>query len=296
MSIHTHPVPSFERNEKRTRIVVGITAMMMVAEIAAGFFTHSLALLADGWHMATHAGALGLSALAYWYARRANAEAYSFGTGKVLALAGFTNAIVLLIVALAMVEAAIERLLDPQSVRFDEALLVAGIGLLVNIVCAFVLQEKHDHPHDHDHHHDHHHHDHNMRSAYLHVLADALTSVLAILALVGGKWLGWTFLDPVVALAGSAVILHWGTGLAKKSAAQLLDANPAPDRCAAIRTRLEAMDTSVVDLHVWEIGPSSKGCIVSLVTKNPRPLADYRAAVLEVAPITHLTIEIDRAH
>jgi len=297
--MHAHSVPSFSKNEQRTRIVVVVTAVMMVVELIAGWATHSLALLADGWHMATHAGALGLSAFAYWYARRANMRDYTFGAGKVLALAGYTNAVALVIVALAMVEAAVERFLHPESVAFDEAILVATIGLAVNFVSAWLLRgaDTHDHSHDHNHSHDHDHsHDHNLRSAYKHVLADALTSVLAIAALVGGKYLDWTFLDPVVAIAGSIVILKWGVVLCRTSAAQLLDANPAPEKCDAIRTRLEAMEhTSVIDLHVWDMGPASRGCIVSLLARDPRPLSDYRAAVLDVAPFTHLTIEVERS-
>jgi cation diffusion facilitator family transporter len=297
--LHSHALPALHQNERRTRVVVMFTIVTMIAEIAVGTWTHSLALLADGWHMATHAGALGLSAWAYWYARKhADAARYSFGTGKLFALVGYTNALVLLLVAVAMIWSAIERLLHPEVVAFDEALIVAVIGLGVNLVSAWVLDVPHDEEHDEHHHeHHHHHHDHNLRSAYLHVLADALTSVAAIAALALGKWLGLTFLDPLIAMLASVVIIRWGVGLCRTSSAQLLDANPTPDKSEAIKRRLEQMaDVAVVDLHVWQIGPAQNGCIVSIVAKDSRPLSVYRDAVLEVAPITHLTIEVEHPH
>ncbi|MCC6812386.1 MAG: CDF family Co(II)/Ni(II) efflux transporter DmeF [Deltaproteobacteria bacterium] len=292
--VHSHALPALARSEQRTRVVVLMTLVTMVVEIAVGLWTNSLALLADGWHMATHAGALGLSAWAYWYARKnAGASRYSFGTGKLFALVGYTNALVLVLVALAMIGSAIDRMLHPQAVAFDEALIVAVIGLAVNLVSARVLDAPHDHDdHDHDHHHDH-----NLRSAYLHVLADALTSIFAIAALVAGKWFGLTVVDPLCALVASAVILKWGVSLCRSASAQLLDADPMPERSEAIRKRLEQMsDVAVVDLHLWQIGPAQRGCIVSIVAKDPRPLSVYRDAVLEVVPITHLTIEVEHPH
>ncbi len=272
----------------------------MVAELIVGTITKSLSLVADGWHMATHAGALGLAALAYWYARtRASAASFTFGTGKVYALTGFTNAVVLLLVALAMMTEGITRLFHPEQVRFDEALPIAVVGFFVNLVSFFLLHPGGDHGHDHgdhghDHGHDHAAHDVNLRAAYLHVAADALTSLTAIGALLGGWLLGWVWLDPAMAILGSVVILKWGVGLVRQSGRQLLDVVPSPELEQAIRARLlELGDAEIRDLHVWEMGPGKRGCIVSLVTKTPRPLDDYRTAILTAAPIEHLTVEID---
>lgn len=289
--------PTHAHAERRTRWVVALTAVTMVAELVVGTLTKSLALVADGWHMATHAGALGLAALAYWYARtRAGESSFTFGTGKVFALTGFTNAIVLILVALAMGAEGISRLLSPEDVRFDEALPVAVLGLLVNVVSFVILHPggSHEHDHGHGHGHGHAHEDVNLRAAYIHVAADALTSVTAIAALLGGRYLGWVFLDPATAILGSVVILRWGVGLVRESSRQLLDAVPSPELEDKIRTRIERLgDAEIRDLHVWEIGPNRRGCIVSLITSSPRPLEDYRAAILEAASIEHLTVEID---
>ncbi|MGZ3420522.1 MAG: CDF family Co(II)/Ni(II) efflux transporter DmeF [Polyangiales bacterium] len=289
------------RAERRTRWVVGITAVMMVAELVVGTLAKSLALVADGWHMATHAGALGLAALAYWYARtRAREATFTFGTGKVHALTGFTNAVVLLLVAVAMLTEGVTRLVHPEKVNFDEALPVAIIGLIVNIVCFFLLHPggAHDHSHDHGHDHDHgpenHDHDVNLKAAYMHVAADALTSVLAIAALFFGRTFGWVFLDPATAILGSVVILRWGVGLVAQSGRQLLDVTPSPEVEVKIREAIEALgEGEVRDLHVWEMGQGRRGCIVSVLTSVPRPLEEYRAAVLAIASIDHLTVEID---
>ena len=302
---HDHGAPSLDRNERRTWMVAAITAGMMVVEIVTGTLTHSLALTADGWHMATHAGALGLSALAYWYARtRSRAESFTFGTGKVYALAGFSNAIVLVLVAALMIAEAARRLIVPEAVQFAEALPVAVIGLVVNVVSALLLDPHHDkgsaenagdHAH-HDHgHHDHGHHDHNLSAAYLHVAADAVTSLLAIGALLGGRYFGLRFLDPLTAILGAVVILKWGFGLCRTTGLQLLDAVPAPGVAASIRSKLESIDDArVVDLRLWELGPGRRGCIVSIVTSTPRPLGEYRAAIFAAARVALLTVEIDR--
>lgn len=288
------------RAEKRTRWVVGLTAVMMVAELIVGTMTKSLSLVADGWHMATHAGALGLAAIAYWYARtRANTGTFSFGTGKVYALTGFTNAVVLLLVALAMMTEGVSRLFHPEQVRFAEALPVAVVGFLVNIVSFVLLHPGGDHGHDHDHAHPHaqgpgHDHDVNLKAAYLHVAADALTSLTAIGALLGGRYLGWVWLDPAMAILGSVVILKWGVGLIRQSTRQLLDVTPGPEVEKTIRAKLEALgDAEIRDLHVWELEPGRRGCIVSILTSSPRPLGDYRTAILQAGPIDHLTVEID---
>lgn len=299
---HGHDAPPLA-GERRARIVVALTTVTMVAEIAAGAATGSLALLADGWHMATHVAVLLLTSAAYWYARtRSRSSHYSFGTGKVYALAGYTGAVLLGGAAVFMVVESIERLTEPHAIAYDEALVVASIGLVVNAVCAWLLHGAHGHDHAHHHHahHDHdahgrhaHGHDHNLRAAYLHVLADALTSVLAIIALIAGKTWGWTFLDPATALVGAAVILWWGIGLSVSSARQLLDASPSIEAETKIRGALESVEgVEVLDLHVWELGPRRRACVASVVSSTLRPTSFYRQQVLASVPIAHLTVEV----
>jgi cation diffusion facilitator family transporter len=282
--------PVVDRNERRTRWVVGLTAAMMVVELVAGTLTQSLALVADGWHMATHAGALGLAALAYWFARtRAQAEYFTFGTGKVNALAGYTNAILLALIAVLMLIEAGKRLLQPVEINFAEALPVAVLGLGVNLVSVKLLEPEKEHGQHRgaD--------DHNLRSAYTHVLADTLTSVLAIAALLGGQYAGLVFLDPLKAIVGSLVILRWSVSLYSGSARQLLDIADSSQVPTAIRQAVESLDDArIVDLHMWEIAPGRRGCIASLVTSTPRPLDEYRTAILAVAPVEHLTVEVSR--
>ena len=294
--------------ETRTRIVVGVTTAMMVLEIAVGRITGSLALTADGWHMATHAGALGLSALAYAFARqRAGDPRYSFGTGKTYALAGYTSAVLLGLVALWMGFESARRLISPVTIRFGEALPIAVLGLIVNLVCAVVLGLGHDdHGHDHDHEHspdhDHDHarshehgHDHNLRSAYLHVIADAFTSVLAIVALLAGKYLRWTQLDPLMGIVGAVVISRWALDLARGSAHQLLDAAVEPGRTERLRSALEAGGTSrVLDLHLWEIGPNRRACVVAVAEDEPREARHYHRRIRAVEDVCHLTVEVHR--
>jgi cation diffusion facilitator family transporter len=296
------PVVVHGGREARTRWVVGITVAMMIAELIVGTLTRSLALTADGWHMGSHAGALGLSALAYWYARtRAKAEHFSFGTGKVLALAGYTNAVMLAGVAVWMLIEAVGRLLHPVTIDFGEALPVAVVGLVVNLACAALLGVGADHHHhEHDHAGDGHDHDHahdvNHRAAYMHIVADALTSVLAIAALVAGRYFGIGALDPWMAIVGSAVILRWSFGLCKDSTRQLLDVTPSTEVTKTVRAALESIgDTRVIDLHMWQLGGGTCGCIASIVTNDPRPLDEYREVVRDVAKIDHLTIEVDCA-
>lgn len=298
-----HEAPRHEASERRTRWVVYLTFVMMVAELAVGYWTRSLALTADGWHMMTHVGALGISALAYWYARtRAGQTQFAFGTGKVYALAGYTSAGLMLFVAAEMIHQAIERFATPESVRFAEALPVAVLGLVVNLVSAWLLDggdHSHDHGHDHAHEHDHEHdhaHDHNLRAAYLHVVADALTSVMAIAALLAGRYLQWGWVDPVVALVGALVILKWGVGLIGQCARQLIDLDPSTKLREKVQVALEALgDTKVEDLHLWRVGPKQVVCVVSVSTAEGHTLADYKKAALEAADIDHLTIEICRA-
>jgi cation diffusion facilitator family transporter len=300
--MHTTSIDSFrhdhatstQHHEVRTRWVVAITAAMMVGELVVGTLTNSMALTADGWHMATHAGALGMSAAAYWFARtRARASTFTFGTGKVYALAGYTSAVVLGLVAALMMAESFRRLDHPLPIQFAEALPVAVLGLFVNLVSVKLLDA--DVEHHHDHHGGDHGHDHNLRAAYFHVLADAFTSVLAIGALLGGRYLGWSFLDPAMGIVGGLVILRWGIGLCRDSAKQLLDVLPSSEAADAIRKRVEEIDdVRVADLHLWEIAPGHHGCIVSLVTDNPRDTAFYRQAIMDVFPIAHLTVEVHR--
>jgi cation diffusion facilitator family transporter len=287
---HTHDHVIVDHHERRTRWVVLITAAMMIVELVIGTLTNSMALTADGWHMATHAGALGMSALAYWFARtRSRAESFSFGTGKVYALAGYTSAVILGIVALLMFVESARRLARPEPIHFAEALPVAIVGLLVNLVSAKLLDADEHAVAGEDHHHDH-----NLRAAYMHVLADAFTSVLAIAALLGGRYLGWRFLDPLMGIVGGVVILRWSVGLCRGAARQLLDMVPSPDLAEKIRRRLEVDDVKVADLHLWDLAPGRRGCIVSIVTEAPKDTAVYRSMLEGLHQISHLTVEVQR--
>lgn len=304
MNPHTHDHQflgsAHDQNARRTLWVVILTLVMMAAEIAAGYITGSMALLADGFHMATHAGALGIAAAAYAYARRHAGNArYSFGTGKVGDLGGFASALILGIVALSVgIESAI-RLFQPGEVQFDMAIFIAVIGLVVNIVSALLLGHghSHDHHHEHEHDHDHHHHGHdnNLRSAYLHVIADALTSVLAIAALLAGRFLGWVWLDPLMGIVGALVIARWSWSLMKVTAGVLLDQT---DEHVAeeIRELVEKPgDARITDLHVWRVGPEAHAAIVSVVGKAGVDLASIRQRLVPVHEVRHLTIEVQPA-
>lgn len=291
-----------DENARRTLWVVALTAAMMVAEIVAGYLTGSMALLADGFHMATHAGALGIAALAYRYARRhAHDPSFSFGTGKVGDLSGFASALVLAIIAIGIGIESIGRLLQPVTVAYDEATLVAALGLLVNIASALLLAGgHHDHEaqgHHHDHHRDHDHHhgnthgaDNNLRSAYFHVLADALTSVLAILALLAGRFLGWVWVDPAMGIIGGIVIARWSWVLMRDTAAVLLDRTAAPIELQ-LRQRLQSIgDVRIADLHVWRVGPQAHAAIVSVACDETE--SAIRQRLEPVRGLSHLTIEV----
>lgn len=293
---------SHDRNARRTLWVVLLTAGMMVVEIVAGVLFNSMALLADGFHMATHAGALGVAAIAYAYAKKhANSRRYSFGTGKVGDLAGFASAMALGLVALGIAVESAQRLLSPQSVAFGEATVIAVVGLLVNLASAWLLgadhHHGHGHGHDHGHHHghhdhahghDHHHHDNNLRSAYVHVLADALTSVLAIVALLGGRYLGWVWLDPVMGLVGATVIAVWSWSLMRDTASVLLDAHES-NLEEEIREFVEGPgDARITDLHVWRVGPGAHAAIVAVKGIDGDTV---RSRLHEVHEIAHLTVE-----
>lgn len=284
-------------NAKRTLWVVALTVVMMVGEIAAGYITGSMALLADGFHMATHAGALGIAAAAYAFARKhSENSAYSFGTGKVGDLGGFASALILGLISLGIGVESVMRLLEPTQVQFGMATLIAVIGLLVNVVSALLLAGSgHDHGHGHGHSHDHHGHSHgednNLRSAYVHVLADAVTSVLAIVALLAGKYLGWVWLDPVMGIVGAIVIARWAWSLMRDTASVLLDKT---DDHVAEEIR-ELLDQSgklqITDLHVWRVGPQARAAIVSVHGSSELSAEDVRAALKPVHEVTHLTVE-----
>ncbi len=288
-----------DAHARRTSWVVLLTAAMMVAEIAAGYATGSMALLADGFHMATHAGALGVAALAYGYARRHRRDpAFSFGTGKVGDLAGFASALVLALIALGIgVESAL-RLFSPIRVAFGEATVIAVLGLAVNVASAFLLSgEHHHHHHHHDDHGNHHgphhgHGDNNLRSAYVHVLADALTSVLAIAALLAGRYLGWIWLDPVMGIVGGIVIARWAWTLMRDTAFVLLDRTDA-HVSEEVREAVEGPgDARITDLHVWRVGPEAHAAIIAVATAPAGPdITDLRRRLLPVHELRHVTIE-----
>ena len=285
--------------EKRTLIVIAITATMMVVEITAGVLYGSMALLADGLHMGSHAVALLIALFAYVYARRrAGDQRFSFGTGKVNALAGFTGAVLLALFAVMMAWESVARILNPVDIAFNQAIMVAVLGLLVNGASVFILDTRHHHHHHHDHddgEHDHHHHgeDHNLRSAYLHVMADALTSVLAIAALLAGKFAGWNWMDPVMGVVGAILVARWSMGLMNMSAGVLLD-HQAPE---TLRTRITELveaqeDNRVVDLHVWSIGPGIWSAEIAVVTHEPQSPDHYKGMLPAELGLVHLTVEV----
>jgi cation diffusion facilitator family transporter len=277
-----------------------ITLAMMVVEIIAGYGFNSMALLADGWHMSSHAMAIGLSAFAYAAARRYSSDTrFAFGTWKIEILGGYTSAILLLGVAGLMLFGSVERILTPQPIHYEEALVIAVIGLVVNLVCAFILghaQDHHDHAHD-SHGGHHHHHDLNLKSAYLHVIADAATSVLAIAALAGGLVYGWSWLDPVMGIVGATLVAVWARNLLMDTGKILLDREMDHPVVAEIREAIEtgpdAGDTRIADLHVWRVGKQSYSCAVSVVTHNPSLAAeDVRKQLSIHEEIVHVTVEI----
>lgn len=287
--------------ERGTRAVMWITAVMMVVEIIAGWWFNSMALLADGWHMSSHAVAIGLSAFAYAAARRyARDPRFAFGTWKIEVLGGFASAIFLLGVAAMMVFGSVERIFSPQPIHYQEAIVVAVLGLVVNIVCAIILGGAHHHHDAHGDHHDHHHshhHDLNLKSAYLHVIADAATSVLAIVALVGGWIYGWSWLDPAMGIVGAALVAVWAKNLLSETGKVLLDRemdHPVVEEIReAVETGPEGGNTRITDLHVWRVGKRKYSCALSVVTHDlsltPTQVRNQLAVHEEIA---HATIEI----
>jgi len=295
------------KNEKRTLVVVAMTATTMVVEIAAGLVYGSMALLADGLHMASHAVALGIAAFAYRYARKHAADPrFSFGTGKVNALAGYSGAVLLGVFAIGMAGESFERFVNPVEIAVNQALIVAVLGLLINGASVFILGVKdHDHGHGHGHGHGHedsghghrhdhgHHHDHNLRAAYYHVLADALTSLLAIGALLAAKFFGQTWLDPLMGVIGAILVAKWSIGLLRQSGRVLLDQQAPQPVLDDIRTELEKLPgTTVADLHVWSIGAGRRAAIIAVEVEHPRDLDFYRTALPPNHDLAHVTIEV----
>jgi cation diffusion facilitator family transporter len=316
--MHTHSVDSFrhdhvflgashERNERRTWIVILICAAMMIAEVVGGVLFGSVALIADGLHMSTHAGALLIAALAYTYSRKfAIDPRFAFGTGKFGDLAAFTSAIVLAMIALLIAWESLERFLHPVAIAFNEAIPIAVIGLGVNVLSAFLLRDDHGHhrhadEHDHEHEHDHDHQaeddpytrDLNLRAAFVHVLADAAVSILVIVGLVAARQFGWTFMDPVMGLVGAIVILSWSWSLVRSAGAVLLDILPDRKLPERITARLERDGDRISDLHLWRVGPGHISGIVALVSSHPQPPSVYKARLADLPGLSHLTVEVE---
>ncbi len=300
---HSHDFlgPRHDENERRTWAVVALTAAMMVAEIAGGVLFGSMALIADGWHMATHAGALAVAALAYRLARRhADNEHFGFGTGKVGDLAAYSSALVLAVIAVLIGYESVLRLVSPVAIGFDQAIAIAVAGLAVNLASAWLLREGHDHVHPrahgddheaHDYGHGRHHRDHNLGAAYAHVLADALTSVLAIVALLAGRFFGWVWMDAAMGLVGAVIIAYWAACLLHSSGAILLDTVPDQRLAAHLRRCLEQGGDRVVDLHLWRLGPGHLALVASVVSDHPQPPEAYKARLAGCAGLSHVTVE-----
>ena len=300
-----------KESEKKVNIVFAITTVMMVLEIVGGTWFGSMALLADGWHMFTHSAAFAVSMFVYWYSKKhKDNKAYSFGTGKVNTLGGFASAIALGTVALMMIVESTERLFVPQGIHFNEAIGVATVGLVVNVISAFLLHDDHhhhhhhhhghahhhdDHDHDHEHGHEHGHgHDHNLRAAYFHVLADTLTSVFAIVALFAGKYFGWVWADALMGIVGSVVVAKWAYHLLCDSSAILLDKTPGHGVKHKVEAGLAARsDITVTDIHVWKLSGEHLCAMVSVATASPVTPDDIKAMIAEKVTLHHITVEIN---
>lgn len=279
-------------HESKVKIVFWLTTVIMVLEIAAGTWSGSMALLADGWHMGTHSAAFLIAIFAYSYAKKhANNKDFSFGTGKVNSLGGFASAIALAIVALMMIVESVQRLLEPQSIHFNEAIIVAIIGLVVNFASVFILHDDHHHG-GHDHHG---HHDHNMKAAYFHVLADTLTSLLAIVALLVGKYIGLLWMDPLMGIVGALVISKWSYGLIKDSSEILLDKSVKQSSIDKITEALSKQNTVINDLHIWKIATNHQAVIIKVTSVEPMNSDAYKHILREIVPqLSHISIEVSR--
>ncbi|MEX0350848.1 MAG: CDF family Co(II)/Ni(II) efflux transporter DmeF [Paracoccaceae bacterium] len=295
-----------ERNERKVWLVIALTASMMVIEITAGHWFGSMALIADGWHMSTHAGAMLIAVVAYRYARKnANNRNFSFGTGKVGDLAGFASAVVLVLIALLIGWESLLRLVEPVPISFNQAIMVAVVGLIVNLASAWLLRDDHHHHHhyrhghhhhDHDHHHGHGHgQDNNLRAAYLHVLADALTSVLAIVALLLGRAYGWFWADPLMGIVGAIVISRWSWGLIRDTGGVLLDRSPDDGHLESdVRDAIESDTDKITDLHIWQVGPGYYSVIVSVASTAPRSPDEYKSLLGGIDHVAHTTVEVNK--
>lgn len=294
---HTFGQDQERAGEKRTLVVVMLTAVMMVVEISAGLIYGSMALLADGLHMASHAAALGVAFLAYVISRRlATDRRLTFGSGKINSLAGFASAVMLMGFVLIMVIESTNRLFNPLAISFDQALIVAVVGLIVNAASAWILiATPHDHGHGHDHDHEHHH-DHNLRAAYLHVLADGLTSLLAIVALLAGKYFGAIWLDPAMGIVGALLVARWSYGLIRDTSKVLLDGQSDERQLSMLRTSIETQSKDrVTDLHVWSIGQGIFAAEIALVSVDPKTPEYYKSLIPANLAIAHATVEIHRS-
>ena len=291
--MHTHTLDKWQHShdfslihdqgERKTTQVLVLTTITMVVEIVAGLAFGSMALLADGWHMGTHSAAFGITLFTYRYARIHERDSrFSFGTGKVSILGGFASAIALAVVALVMVLESIQRMIIPHAILFNQAITVAVLGLAVNIISVLLLQGRH------------HHHDHNLKAAYLHVMADALTSLLAIVALTAGKAFGWVWMDPVMGVVGAAVIMKWSYGLLKETGAILLDGSIDEKTREEIRSAIESdADNRIADLHVWKVGPTHIAAVISLVTDDPKPPGYYKNLLKGMKVLSHVSVEVN---
>ncbi len=288
--------------ERNTRWAVVLTALMMVAEIVGGWMYNSMALLADGWHMSSHALALGLSVIAYGAARRfAHDKRFAFGTWKIEVLGGYTSAVFLVGVAGLMLYQSTERLISPTPIHYDQAIAIAMVGLLVNLACAWLLKGGDAHHHGHENHHDHgghshHNHDLNLRSAYLHVVADAATSVLAILALSGGKLWGANWLDPAMGIVGAGLVAAWAYGLIRDTGRVLLDAEMDAPVVTEIHELIEAspVKAEITDLHVWRVGKGKYACILSLAVQEEVTPDEFRQQLSIHEELVHVTVEVNQ--
>ncbi|KJR44100.1 metal transporter [Candidatus Magnetoovum chiemensis] len=271
------------QGEKNTRRVIVLTAIMTAVEVAAGIVYGSMALLADGWHMSTHAAALAITAFSYYYERKhIDNPSYTFGTGKVNALSGFASAVVLALIAFIMAAESFGRIIHPIGIHFNEAILVAFIGLTVNIISMFLL-EGHDNEHDH-----------NLKAAYWHVMADSLTSVLALIALFTGKIFGWLWLDPVMGIVGALIIIRWAYGLLNNTSAVLLDRDVELHKIEEIKTLIEKDgNNKVIDIHVWRVGHCHLAAILSILTHHPKPPEHYKNMLSDYKDIVHVTVEVN---
>jgi cation diffusion facilitator family transporter len=319
--MHSHSIDDFrhshlflgeahERNERKTWAVIAVCAAMMIAEVIGGLWLGSVALIADGIHMSTHAGALLIAALAYTYSRHyANDARLVFGTGKFGDLAAFTSAIALAMIALLIGYESLERLINPVSIAFDQAIPIAVVGLGVNLLSAYLLRDDLDHHHGHTHRghhaHDHQyeqhdhahgsphiHRDHNLRAAFLHVMADAAVSMLVIVGLVAGRQFGWLWMDPLMGLVATVVILSWSWTLIHSAGAVLVDVCPDPSLSRKIAARLEQGTDRVSDLHLWRLGPGHLAAVISLVSDEPRAPDQYKRRLSGLAGLSHVTIEV----